>query len=255
MKNLNFIFALLCLASIVYGQQEINCDTVHIPPTESEYVLPYPIGKTYKVTQSNCFPNGGHRLTFAYDFDTKMGDTIIACRRGVVTFVNDQYEDTDWVSGHENNVFIGHADGTRIRYTHLMKGGALVRVGQAVSRGQPIGLSGNSGNTGGFPHLHLSAFRDNTSFNRQNTIPINFCNTTDPVNSQNLLISGVSYTARAKGPNSVSDKLDSDIQLYPQSNLWSGKYKKQGSWTALVRHKCHGIKRTHHSTRTTIFNH
>ena len=189
----------------VFAQPEINCDTIHIDPSLSEYVLPYPIGETFTVTQSNCFPNGGHNLTFAYDFNTTMGDTIVASRPGVVTFVNDQYADTDWVSGHENNVFVGHSDGSRIRYTHLMQGGVLVGVGQNVVQGQPIGLSGNSGNTGGFPHLHLSAFRDNTSFNRQNTIPINFCNALGPVNNQNLLIGGQSYTAIEKIPTGIDE--------------------------------------------------
>lgn len=212
---LTFLLLVFCL-NLLVAQDEINCDTIYTDPAESEYILPYPTGKTYNVTQSNCHPTGGHFLTFAYDFNTAIGDTIIACRAGVVTFANDQYLDTDWTSGHENNVFVKHSDGTRIRYTHLKQGGALVVANQQVEQGQAIGISGSSGNTGGFPHLHLSAFQDGTSFNRQNTIPINFCNTNDPLNAQNLLIEGQSYTAIDKSTSAAkeSDLIES-FSVYP----------------------------------------
>ncbi len=216
MKKTVLFISFLSLLVTIHAQPEINCDTVVAASSESTYMLPYAIGKTYTVTQSNCFPNGGHNLTFAYDFNTVIGDTIIACRSGIVVFSNDQYADTDWTSGHENNVFIQHSDGTRIRYTHLMQGGALVVQNQLVEQGQPIGISGNSGNTGGFPHLHLSAFKDGSSYNRQNTIPLNFCNTNDPVNDQNLLIQGQSYTALDKNTTAVKESnFDDLIAVYP----------------------------------------
>ena len=41
-------------------------------------------------------------------------------------------------------------------YSHLTRGGALVAVGQTVAAGDAVGRSGNTGNTGGFPHLHFS---------------------------------------------------------------------------------------------------
>ena len=203
MKKILIAIVFTSLVFHGFTQPEINCDSVHTDPAESEYILPYGPGETFTVTQSYCHPSGGHYLTFAYDFNTQIGDTIRACRAGTVTFSNDQYADTDWTSGHENNVFIRHSDGTRIRYTHLMQGGALVEANDEIEQGQAIGISGNSGNTGGFPHLHLAAFKDGTSFDRQNTIPINFCNTNDPVDDQNLLIEGQSYTAFEKDVTAV----------------------------------------------------
>ena len=226
------MLVVVVLASLCYwgrSQPEINCDTIYADPADSEYILPYSVDQTFTVTQSNCHPTGGHYLTFAYDFNTEIGDTIIACRSGVVTFTNDQYSDTDWTSGHENNVFIKHADETRIRYTHLKQGGALVSANNTVEQGQPIGISGNSGNTGGFPHLHLAAFKDGTSFNRQNTIPLNFCNTNDPVDDQNLLIEGQSYTALEKNTTSILDvEKSANISVFPNP----ASYKIKISWKA-----------------------
>jgi murein DD-endopeptidase MepM/ murein hydrolase activator NlpD len=53
------------------------------------------------------------------------------------------------------------ADGYRIqtRYFHLSD--RLVRKGETVRRGQPIGYSGLSGLAGGFPHLHFEVHRLN----------------------------------------------------------------------------------------------
>ncbi|MCB9267431.1 MAG: peptidoglycan DD-metalloendopeptidase family protein [Lewinellaceae bacterium] len=205
----------LFLSATIIAQ--VNCDTILSPPSGSEYVLPYPPGKSYRIIQGNCPAIGGHANTFAYDFDTQTGDTIVACRQGVVIWVNEQYADTDWVSGHENNVFVRHNDGTVIRYTHLKQNGALVNANSVISQGQPIGLSGSSGNTGGVPHLHLQAFRDGTSYDKWNAIPLNFSNTDGPVNGQNLLVNGQSYTALGDSPVDVhgSAALEPAVVVFP----------------------------------------
>ena len=115
---------------------EIVCEQDFGDPDSSEYILPFKAGYSFTCIQGNCNPFGGHNNTFAYDFDTQIGDTIIASRGGLVFFVNEQYEDGDIVSGHENNVFIEHDDGTAARYTHLAKDGALVSAGNACSAGR-----------------------------------------------------------------------------------------------------------------------
>lgn len=53
----------------------------------------------------------------------------------------------------ENYVAIQHADGNFTFYSHLHQ--SLVAMGDEVQAGDPIGLSGNSGRTGGVPHLHF----------------------------------------------------------------------------------------------------
>jgi hypothetical protein len=53
-----------------------------------------------------------------------------------------------------NYVRITHSDGMQTLYFHMKNGSISVSVGQAVSCGQPIGLTASSGSSTG-PHLHL----------------------------------------------------------------------------------------------------
>lgn len=171
------------------------CDSLSFAdPATTPYVLPWAPGSTYTMFQGNCSSLGGHRDTFAYDFDLNMGDPIYASRAGEVIVSNDQYADTDHVEGHENNVFVEHSDNTVIRYTHLMEGSAAVLVGQQVTIGDLLGLAGNSGNSSG-PHLHMQGFRDRTSFNKPNAIPLSFSNAIGTTESSGELIEGNSYEA------------------------------------------------------------
>lgn len=163
-------------------------------PASSPYILPWNTGAAYTMFQGNCSTLGGHKETFAYDFDMGMGDPIFASRAGRVILVNDQYSDDDHIEGHENNVFVEHADNTVVRYTHLMQGSAVVDVGQQVVQGDLLGLAGNSGNSSG-PHLHFQAFRDRTSFNKSNAVPITFSNAAGQTAASGELLEGVLYTA------------------------------------------------------------
>ncbi|MEE8148827.1 MAG: M23 family metallopeptidase, partial [candidate division Zixibacteria bacterium] len=165
------------------------------PPCISLYILPFQVGNTFGILGSYCAPVGGHVNWFAYDFDTQMGDTIIASRAGTVIVSNDQYPDDDFTCGHENNVFILHSDGTVIRYTHLLNSGNLVEAGETVVQGQPLGLSGRSGCTGGVPHLHFAAFHNRFNYDRQNSICINFSNAFGWHDANNGLVAGQFYLA------------------------------------------------------------
>ena len=122
----------------------------------SSYVLPFPAGAGYYVSQGNC-SNGGHQgpYQYAYDFVMPPGTTVTAARAGVVAEIQGKFQNGDNTVGHENWVKIRHADGTIAAYSHLSPNGALVKIGDHVVAGQPIALSGNTGNTGGLPHLHF----------------------------------------------------------------------------------------------------
>lgn len=121
----------------------------------SDYVLPYPPGAAYEVNQGNC-SGFGHNGIFlnGYDFIMNIGTPVSAARDGVVQHTNENIPDGNRAG--TNLIIIRHDDGTTALYSHLTINGALVEPGQAVRAGDVIGLSGDTGNTGGLPHLHFS---------------------------------------------------------------------------------------------------
>lgn len=160
----SLIAALLCLAALA------GCDSVSIsfgigePPEtcdgfgnweQSPYVLPYAIGESYRVNQGNCsgFGHSGF-WKYGYDFDMPIGTVITAARDGVVVHAQDGATDGDRT--RTNLITIEHDDGSIALYSHLTLNGVHVTVGQAVLAGDVIGQSGDTGNTGDFPHLHFS---------------------------------------------------------------------------------------------------
>ena len=152
----------------------------------STYALPYQTGETYEVSQGNCrgITHFG-LIRYSYDFDMNVGITIIASRAGTVTQV--LAEGDDFCLG--NFVMVSHGDGTHARYMHLSS--TSVTVGTSVSQGTALGLSGATGCTGGFPHLHFDVSKESDP-KLADTIPINFSNAgTNPVG----LRTGKSYTA------------------------------------------------------------
>ena len=177
---------------------EIICDQPFGEPDESLYVLPWPVGGTYRVQNAHCppNPNWGHQNTFAYDFDLAIGDPVIASRAGRVLFVRESNMDGNRTcgTGGENWVFVQHADGTVMQYVHLTFNGALVNVGEFVQQGQTIGLSGDTGCSAG-PHLHTWLFRDATDFSRKASLPVNYRNASGPLDSNDALAIGGTYTA------------------------------------------------------------
>src|SRR5690606_35199252 len=94
----------------------------------------------------------------AVDFATGHGTLVLAARDGVVMQAEGGFQeagpdDAD-AEDRANFIRILHDDGTMALYAHLQTGGAQVRPGQRVRRGETIGLSGNTGRSTG-PHLHF----------------------------------------------------------------------------------------------------
>ena len=80
------------------------------------------------------------------DLVEPFGSPVYAADDGVVALAGSSS------SGYGTYVVIAHAGGLDTLYGHLSA--ALVKVGQAVTQGQPIGLEGSTGNSTG-PHVHF----------------------------------------------------------------------------------------------------
>jgi murein DD-endopeptidase MepM/ murein hydrolase activator NlpD len=80
------------------------------------------------------------------DLVEPFGSPVFAADDGIVALVGSSS------SGYGNFVVIAHSGGLDTLYGHLST--ALVKVGQTVTQGQPIGMEGSTGNSTG-AHLHF----------------------------------------------------------------------------------------------------
>ncbi|MFJ8824231.1 M23 family metallopeptidase [Streptomyces sp. NPDC102467] len=109
-----------------------------VAPVSGSYV-----STAYKAS-SGLWSSGSHT---GIDFHAASGTSVHAVGSGTVV-------EAGWGGAYGNNIVIKMNDGTYTQYGHLSSIG--VSVGQAVTPGQQIGLSGATGNATG-PHLHFEA--------------------------------------------------------------------------------------------------
>ncbi len=133
-------------------------------PAPPGYLLPWAGGEIHAVTQGEdtSFTHNG-LAAYAFDFDLNY-KTVVAARDGKVVMAR---EDSNaggcsaFFAGSANYVVIDHGDGMASLYLHLAQNSVEVEVGQMVSAGEPIGISGETGVTcsdvdgGPGPHLHF----------------------------------------------------------------------------------------------------
>lgn len=144
----------------------------------AEYVLPYPVGRSYVCSQGFAGTISHYGVfQFAVDFNMPIGTVVTAARAGQVEFVEEGYTDDSRDINETNLVVVQHSDGTYARYCHLTKNGSLVERGQTVSMGDRIGLSGMSGSGIPLPHLHFDVTTGCSRTTCQ-TVPFCFRNTT-----------------------------------------------------------------------------
>ncbi|MCD6115145.1 M23 family metallopeptidase [bacterium] len=102
-------------------------------------------------------------LKYAVDFIVPEGTTVYAAHKGEVVEVKvDSKEGGDNPKFNNlkylNYILIEHPNNEFSEYSHLQYKGALVKVGEKVKEGQPIGISGNTGLTTQ-SHLHFHVIR------------------------------------------------------------------------------------------------
>jgi murein DD-endopeptidase MepM/ murein hydrolase activator NlpD len=120
------------------------------------YTLPFENGKKVFIIQA-YESKLSHKEERALDFKVKNGTRICAAREGLVIAAREDSDNGGLKSEHlsdGNYISIRHADGSVAHYWHLQKDGVVVNVGDSISTGQFIGLSGNTGYSA-FPHLHF----------------------------------------------------------------------------------------------------
>ena len=137
------------------------------------YDLPYKKGTSYKIDQGY---NGKstHQNKNALDFHMEEGTEICAIRDGLVVKAIDEHKKgcpDESCAKFNNFVLVLHDDGSYADYSHLQKGGAMVKVGDRVKSGQVIALSGKTGIASG-PHLHLEVYT--MTWDGQNSIAVKY---------------------------------------------------------------------------------
>ncbi len=146
----------LLSSGIANAQSESPVKPLGLPVAEpagpSTWLLGQPYGNT-----TGAFNNGqawysaGQGLHFGLDFSMACGTELVAMGDGEVLFVDDL-----GFGSAPHNLLIRHNDiGVVVLYGHLLERPPL-QAGQTVTRGQPVGLSGDPDSTcESRPHLHL----------------------------------------------------------------------------------------------------
>ena len=141
------------------------------------YRIPYSTSESFDVGQE-YFGTFSHQNSYAIDWDLPEGTNVRAAREGVVIDLKEDSNEAGTEERHldmANYVTIGHDDGSQAIYVHLQMNGALVELGDWVTTGEIIGLSGNTGFSTG-PHLHFKV--------SQQKEPGRLCEHTHPLRGQ-----------------------------------------------------------------------
>ena len=138
------------------------------PPGPSTWLLGQPYGNsTGAFARRREWYAAGQGIHFGIDFSARCGTTVVAIGDGTVLKVDARENGSG-----PHNLLISHPEGFTSLYGHLLERPKL-RVGQAVKRGEAVGLTGDPDiSCTSRPHLHLE-IRDKTlrkAFNAHNLI-------------------------------------------------------------------------------------
>ena len=149
------------LESVAKKASEMAVCIPSVPPIN-------PDKDTYRLSSSFGYRSdpftGRTKRHTGMDFACKIGNEVHATANGTVETVrSDSY-------GYGKYVIIDHGFGYKTRYAHLSR--IDVKVGDKVTRGTPIALSGNSGRSSG-PHLHYEVIYKDNYVNPLNFMDLN----------------------------------------------------------------------------------
>jgi len=158
-----------------FGYRTVNVKGNALAKHDDSYIydLPYPKGDTYKIDQGYK-GKITHMDRNALDFGMSEGSEIAAVRDGLVFDVEEKNKrgcPRQECADLSNFILVEHEDGSQANYAHLKNKGVLVKIGDRVSAGDIIGLSGATGWATG-PHLHLEIFT--MDWDGQKTIPVKY---------------------------------------------------------------------------------
>ncbi|MGW3928052.1 M23 family metallopeptidase [Streptomyces microflavus] len=117
--------------------ERARLNAFHLPVAGSHVTTGYKTG-------GSLWSSGSHS---GVDFMAASGSSVVAVGAGTVV-------EAGWGGAYGSNIVLRMTDGTYTQYGHLSSIG--VSVGQSVTSGQQIALSGSTGNSTG-PHLHFEA--------------------------------------------------------------------------------------------------
>ncbi len=165
-----------CNTSTFNYNNEKGCDDRTYPnPTTSPYILPFPVGTSFKTGLTNCsssFHGSQYPDRYAFDFDVAIGTNFYATRGGEVVYVREDQSSQGGGSG--NWVVINHQDNTFGIYLHSPKNGISVKEGDIIKKGDVLGVTGRSG-LAGYPHLHFIVTQNGYEW-PYDAIPVTFKN-------------------------------------------------------------------------------
>lgn len=186
MKKLLFLLVILIVSCS--KTENLPNDTSDVIPTyecsdatfpewsTSDYILPYPVGKSYQTGLGPCtgsYHHPGKPDQFAIDFKMPIGSIITSSTNGEVIYVEERGNDYQF----PNNGIIVKYGNVFVQYMHLTKNGSLVKVGDVVRKGQRLGYSGATG-LAGYPHLHFVVTTSTGIEYPYGSVPVTFKNTT-----------------------------------------------------------------------------
>jgi hypothetical protein len=129
--------------TIIRAKTERWSSTPSVWPTDGFLSSPFSYARRHPIL-------GSFRPHFGVDISARAGNKVVATADGLVTYAG-------WRNGSGYHIEIDHGYGLMTTYSHCEK--LLVKAGDRVHRGTPVGLVGSTGFSIG-PHVHYEVHQN-----------------------------------------------------------------------------------------------